>query len=308
LSDNHEFGRLVDVEPRQAWANEALNFTPWLANNLDRLSEAVGIPLELTGQEVSVGRFSADILARNPVDDQIVLIENQLAWSDHTHLGQILTYLAGTDAQIVIWLAPYFREEHLSAIHWLNQNSQDQFSFFAVRLRVVQIADSPLAPLFDVLEKPNAWERSLQKSTKANEAQSGDVGWRRQFWDRYVEKYPAAADDRGGGGHGASRWRDLPDSGLVIARWVGSEDVGVFVRGDRGVPTSEVRALLQQKSLLLEDQLGAPIGDNSNYPFLKRSPITAADRTTWDSAIDWLERQTAHYELILSNMSQGEPT
>ena len=90
-----KLGTLKNVNLREAWSHEAQDFTPWLADNLDRLSAAIGIPLELEGQEVSVDSFSADILARNPQNDSRVLIENQLEQTDHTHLGQILTYLAG---------------------------------------------------------------------------------------------------------------------------------------------------------------------------------------------------------------------
>ena len=81
-----EFGRLEPVDLRTAWRHEALNFTPWLAENLDRLSQAVGIEMSLEDTEVQIDRFSADILARNAQDDSLVLIENQLEWSDHTHL------------------------------------------------------------------------------------------------------------------------------------------------------------------------------------------------------------------------------
>lgn len=109
-----EFGTLADAPLREAWAHEAHAFTPWLAANLDRLSATIGIPLELTGTEMRVGTFSADILARNPMDDSVVLIENQLEGSDHTHLGQIMTYLAGLETHTMVWVAPSFREEHLS--------------------------------------------------------------------------------------------------------------------------------------------------------------------------------------------------
>lgn len=138
-----QFGRLQDLPLREAWKHEALQFTPWLAENLDHLSEAIGIPLEMTGTEVAVDTFSADILARNPMDDTVVLIENQLEQTDHTHLGQIMTYLAGLDAHTVVWIAPAFREPHLSAIRWLNEHTADGFSFFAVKARVVRIGDSP---------------------------------------------------------------------------------------------------------------------------------------------------------------------
>ena len=149
------FGRLEDRPLREAWAHEALAFTPWLAENIDHISEAIGLPLELTGTEVAVDAFAADILARNPQDDSVVLIENQLEQSDHTHLGQILTYLAGLSARTVVWIAPSFREPHLSAIRWLNQHTADGFSFFALRLRVVRIGESPYAPIFEVVEKPS---------------------------------------------------------------------------------------------------------------------------------------------------------
>ena len=120
-----EFGTLETVDLREAWPHEAHNFTPWLADNLDRLSDAIGIPLEPEGTEVQVEQFSADIFARNPQDDSFVLIENQLEASDHTHLGQILTYLAGLEARTVIWVARDFQEAHLSAIRWLNENTTD---------------------------------------------------------------------------------------------------------------------------------------------------------------------------------------
>ena len=132
-----DFGELKEVGLRQAWPHEANNFTPWLAENLDKLSQVIGIPMELVGTEMSVGQFSADIVARYPVNGSLVLIENQLEWTDHTHLGQVLTYLAGTEAQTVIWIAGKFTNPHLSAIRWLNEHTFDPYAFFAVRVKVV---------------------------------------------------------------------------------------------------------------------------------------------------------------------------
>ncbi len=37
-----EFGELIDVDLREAWPHEANDFTPWLAENLHRLSQAIG--------------------------------------------------------------------------------------------------------------------------------------------------------------------------------------------------------------------------------------------------------------------------
>lgn len=188
------FGQLVDLAPREAWKHEAHAFTPWLADNIELLSQAVGIPIELEGQEVRVDTFAADILGRNSLDDTIVLIENQLEVSDHTHLGQILTYLSGLDARTVIWISPQFREPHLSAIRWLNQHTDDEFAFFAVRLRVVRIGDSPFAPIFEVLEKPSGWERDLKAAAKSA-ANDSDITRRRlAYWRRSLERHPDLAE------------------------------------------------------------------------------------------------------------------
>ena len=176
-----QFSRLQELPLREAWKHEAQDFTPWLAENIDHLSEAIGIPLELTGTEVAVESFSADILARNPMDDSVILIENQLEQTDHTHLGQIMTYLAGLDAKTVVWIAPSFREPHLSAIRWLNEHTADGFSFFALKARVVRIGDSPFAPMFEVVEQPNLWDRQIEA------AHSGDLRkLRNQYWDNFV--------------------------------------------------------------------------------------------------------------------------
>ena len=125
-----KLGKLKNVNLREAWSHEALDFTPWLADNLEYLSNEIGIQLELEGQEVKVESFSADIIARDPQNDRRILIENQLEQTDHTHLGQILTYLAGLEAEVIIWVASSFRESHISAVKWLNENTVEPFAFF----------------------------------------------------------------------------------------------------------------------------------------------------------------------------------
>jgi hypothetical protein len=106
-------GRLVEVDLREQWENEASAFTPWLAeqDNLRLLGEALGKDLELKGREAPVGVFSADLLCKDTSSDSIVLIENQLEKTDHRHLGQILTYAAGLDAATLVWVASTFTED-----------------------------------------------------------------------------------------------------------------------------------------------------------------------------------------------------
>ena len=185
-----EIGKLIEVEPREAWRDEARDFTPWLAAHLDHLGDALGIPLEMTKTEVPVEDFCADILARNLADDSNVLIENQLESTDHRHLGQILTYLPGLEAKTVVWIATRFREPHLSAVKWLNEHTPEDFNFFAVRLRVVRIAESPVAPILDVLVRPNSWERRSQAAMRNPQETSELAKFREDFWTAYLERFP----------------------------------------------------------------------------------------------------------------------
>lgn len=302
------FARLVDVAPRAAWPHEAHAFTPWLADNLDRLSDAIGIPLELTGREVGVGRYSADILASSPADGAVVLIENQLEASDHTHLGQILTYLAGLEAQVVIWLAPEFREEHLSALRWLNQHSDERFSFFAVRLRVVQIADSPFAPLFEVLEKPNAWDKSLQKTARAasTPADPEAAARREDFWEAYAERDPAGRGDQKVGAGGSARWRLVPGTGVVISRYRSKNYAGIFLRGGRGQGGEVTLPRLEAVAEEIAAAVGTSLG-NPDYPFLKTRAIAPDDAASTAAAIDWLVAETARYEAAAARFLQQSP-
>ena len=153
--------KLERVPLREAWKHEANDFTPWLAeeDNLNTLADALGLAdLELVATEHWVGEFKLDILCTSG-DDQVI-IENQLEKTNHAHLGQLLTYAAGTGAKKVIWVAESFRPEHVAALEFLNQNTTEELSFFAVEVELWRIGDSPLAPKFEVVAKPNDWVTS----------------------------------------------------------------------------------------------------------------------------------------------------
>lgn len=151
-------GRLERVETRLIWANEAMDFTPWLADNLQFLGDAIGVELQLEAQEKSVGLFRADILAKDVQANSWVLIENQLACTDHSHLGQLITYAAGLEAVTVVWIAKMFTDEHRAALDWLNTISDEGIKFFGVQVEVWSIGDS-VAPKFNVVSRPNTWTK-----------------------------------------------------------------------------------------------------------------------------------------------------
>ena len=97
-------GTLARVDLRDIWTTEANDFTPWLARpeNLAVLGDTLGIELDLEAQERAVGPFRADILCKDGRSGAWVLIENQLERTDHTHLGQLLTYASGLEAVTIV--------------------------------------------------------------------------------------------------------------------------------------------------------------------------------------------------------------
>ena len=141
----------------KAWAHEAHDFTPWLADNISELGEALGMELGDPQTEVQVGGYSLDILATDRNSEKPVIIENQLGATDHTHLGQLLTYAAGLDGGTIVWVTGNFRDEHRQALDWLNQRTYDETRFFGVVVELWRIGNSPLAPHFRVVASPNGW-------------------------------------------------------------------------------------------------------------------------------------------------------
>ena len=153
-------GTLLQVPPREVWVSEAHDFTPWLAQNLGLLGAALDMDLELVRTESSVGSYSCDIEARETGTGRRVVIENQLEQTDHSHLGQLLTYAAGLDATVVIWISTKVRDEHREAIDFLNRHTREGLDFFAIALELVRIGDSQPAVVFRLVASPNAWAKS----------------------------------------------------------------------------------------------------------------------------------------------------
>jgi hypothetical protein len=167
-------GRLEQVNLRSAWNNESTDFTPWLAEqeNLELLGKAVDLELELEAREKYVGPFRADILCKDLGSDSWVLIENQLEQTDHSHLGQLLTYAAGLQAVTIVWLAEKFTDEHRAALDWLNAVTGETINFFGLEIELWRIGNSAMAPKFNVVSKPNDWSRTVSEGARRLEATS----------------------------------------------------------------------------------------------------------------------------------------
>jgi hypothetical protein len=194
-------GKIESVDLRTAWPDEAKNFTPWLADeeNLAMLGSILGLQLELEAVEKQVGPFAADILAKECTSDRWVLIENQIETTDHGHLGQILTYAAGLDVAVVIWIAKSFREQHRAAIDFLNRITHEDHLFFGVQVELLKIGESAFAPSFSVIAKPNNWSKqSAAAKFAADDTLTPNQLLYREFWGGLIklakDSYPSLAN------------------------------------------------------------------------------------------------------------------
>ncbi|RMD78709.1 MAG: DUF4268 domain-containing protein [Lentisphaerae bacterium] len=182
-----QLGKLKKVDLRSVWENEARHFTQWLAKkeNLSLLGEEIGIDIAFRETEATVGRYNVDILAEEENSGRKIVIENQLEITDHDHLGKIITYASGYDAEIIIWIVRDVRDEHKQAVDWLNEHTDSKVNFFIVKIELWQIGDSPVAPKFHIVSKPNDWAKAMRNSTKGNLSDTGLLQF--NFWTRFKE-------------------------------------------------------------------------------------------------------------------------
>jgi len=180
---SEKLGELQKVDIKTVWETEFNHFTPWLSNeeNINKLGDELKIELEVIEIEKTVGPYRADILCKDTATDKYVIIENQYGKTDHTHLGQIMTYASGLDAFTVVWIAESFTEEHRAALDWLNEITDQNIEFFGIEIELYKIEDSPPAPKFNMISKPNSWSKAVKKSS-GNLQLTETKSLQQQYW------------------------------------------------------------------------------------------------------------------------------
>ena len=180
--------KLNKVDLREVWAHEAIDFTNWLAQkeNLDTLSKELGIDLKLIRTEASVGKFNVDILAEEDSSGRKIVIENQLEDTNHDHLGKIITYASGYNAEIIVWIVRDVRDEHQKAIDWLNEHTDENINFFLIKIELWQIEGSNPAPKFEIIVSPNEWLKTIKNSSNNGELTDTKLQ-QLEFWNKFKE-------------------------------------------------------------------------------------------------------------------------
>jgi Domain of unknown function (DUF4268) len=291
-------GRIETVDPRSVWPHEALDFTPWLLSNVDVLSDLLGMNLVLEKAEHPVGDFSLDLMGRDEATGEVVIVENQLEISDHTHLGQILTYAAGTDPTTIVWVAAGFRAEHRAALDWLNSRTDENTRFFGVQIEVVRIGTSIPAPSFKLVAQPNDWEKSVKAATTGDLSVRDQLYW--DFWSGYRDRVMA---DHPGWTYSQqstkSSWFSM-SAGLSGVNWVSSfTRAGLVVQLDFAAVDGALNAArfqaLRQHMAPLESAFGGPLLWDQ-VEGRKSTKVTAmlegyrdvGERDEWTAWIEWL--------------------
>ena len=299
-----EIGRIERVRVRSIWPDEAQDFTPWLATNLSLLGDELGLELELVEQEAAVGDFSLDILAKDILSDRQVAIENQLEASDHRHLGQLLTYASGHNAGIVVWIAAGFREEHRSAIEWLNRGTNDEIDFYAVEVRGIRIGDSLPAPLFQTVAHP---PRRIPRERQPSARDESRDEWYGEFYRPLLDRLEGT-DLRWNRRWGPSEQyfeSGFGDIFLGVIFFSKEQEAQVlfWIQFPEGETTDQVFDALQEYADSINEELGLPDDLTPEVWWRRRgnrrSALVGVSRDQWeaqgDAAHDEIREWMAEY-------------
>lgn len=181
-----KLGKMKEVDIRKVWAHEQYDFSKWLAaeENIKELGDTLNLALTDVETEKFVGSYRCDIICKDELTGKSVLIENQLEQTNHDHLGKIITYSSGLDASVVVWIVAEARQEHASAIEWLNKHTDDDLAFFLIEVHAYTIGDSDPAPMFRIIEQPNDFARSVKAVARQGELSDAQIK-RQEFWTMF---------------------------------------------------------------------------------------------------------------------------
>ncbi|MCF6734077.1 DUF4268 domain-containing protein [Blastococcus sp. KM273129] len=299
-------GKLETVPVTEVWSHEAYVFTPWLLENADRLGDALGMDLELTVNEHPIGDFYLDLLGHDISTGETVIVENQLQKTDHSHLGQLLTYAAGVDeVSNIVWVAPEFRQEHRAALDWLNTHTQEGTRFFGVQISAVRIGDSAPAPLFTVVSQPNDWAKSKKTAAQSQQQSPGVKGvLYQQFWQELLDRLKAEKLNWSKGKAPTTSHFDMPGGGQGLI-WGVSFAKDSRLRSELYFDNASAQQNQAMFARLLDvrEQFEAEYGGQLHFDPLEgkkacriedqTGPAAVDQRESWPAYLDWMvETQT----------------
>lgn len=300
-------GALKKIEDlRTVWKNEERDFSAWLSksDNLALLGNEIGIDLLLEEREASVGNGSIDILATEDGTGRKIIIENQLSDSNHDHLGKIISYAAGRDAKVIVWVVKRAKDEHQSAINWLNENTQEEIGFFLVEIELYQIGDSLPAPKFNILERPNEWTKAM----RSDRDHSSTKQLQFNFWQTFRD-YAMKTDFVHSFTLRKARPQHWYDIGIGMAEAHISLTVNtqkkriaasIYIPNDK-----QLYARFEQNRDIIEGELGfkldwQPIPEGKAARISLEKNVDLKLNSNWPEYFDWLLNMSKSFKAIFS--------
>lgn len=306
-------GKLERVDLRIAWKHEALDFTKWLVQeeNLSQLSDEIGIEIESPQTEVSVGSFHADIFAEDQ-DGNKVIIENQLEPSNHDHLGKLITYASGLQAKTIIWIVEDVKDEHKQAIDWLNLHTDDETSFFAIKMELWQIGNSSPAPKFQIISKPNDWTKAVRTST-AGAQPSETKALQLHFWSKFKESLANTKTTLRPQSPRPQHWYNLAIGSSVahLGLTINTQDKSLGC--ELYIPREKTLfAILANQKEAIEKEIGEQL-EWMDLPGKKASRIKVSrdadieNEENWGDFFKWLREKAEKFQAVFPKyMKQGQ--
>ena len=295
---DYQLGMLEKIDLRNIWNHEALDFTNWLARpeNLKLLSDEVGIEINLITTEARVhdSDFHVDILAEELNTGKKIIIENQLEETNHNHLGKLITYASGLEAEIIIWIVKNVREEHRQAIDWLNEHSDGKIKFFVIRMELWKIGDSLPAPKFYIISNPNDWAKEVRESVEDSEMSETKL-LQLEFWKKFKEYAEA--------NHTLLRFKSpRPQHWYTVAIGSSKAYISFTVDTREGLVSCAIYIPhfkdlfmdLELKKEEIEEKLGTTLEwmkleEKKASRIRLSSHIDITQKVTWKSAFEWLQ-------------------
>jgi len=302
-----ELSRLTKVELREAWPHEASDFTNWLSEeeNLQVLSDEIGIDISLVETEANVGRYYVDILAEEETTGRKIVIENQLEATNHDHLGKLITYASGFDAEIVVWIVKDVRDEHKQAVDWLNEHTDDKINIFAIEMELWRIGESPYAPKFQVLSQPNDWAKAVKSSTGQSQLTDTKL-MQLDFWTQFKAFVATQESDLRLRKAYPQHWYDISFGSSKAHLSLIMDTRNEQIRCELYIPNSmELYFALEAKREEVEQALNYELGWMP-LEGKKASRIRAArtmgvsDSDLWEECFGWLLKSAEAFQTVFS--------
>lgn len=300
-----KLGKLEECDLRSVWKSEARDFTPWLAENIDLLSEQIGIDLNVITTEKDVGRYSCDILAET-LNGEKVVIENQIEDANHDHLGKCITYAAGCEAKTIIWVVKQAHPEHKVAVEWLNKYTSEDINFFLVQVSAMKIDNSAPAPVFQIISRPDKLlkQLTLDLGKEATERHKFLLDFWTN-WDRYITnkklefKHAKPSIDHWNDVYLNSSKAHISLTALARNKEIGCE---LYIPEDKNLYKQ-----IEADKDKIEQQLGYKLcwmelpEKKASRVILKQSEFDLYDTSAWGKVFAWYAEKAADFIRVFYN-------